>query len=314
LIKRFLEIKSGMKPKILVIGSANMDMVIQSDHFPLPGETLIGGDFSLVPGGKGANQAVAAARLGGQVCFISKLGQDVFGNQNLSNFQNEKIDTQYIQQIPETSSGVALITVDKSGENTIIVALGANHRLVPEDLMVCKTSFENADIILIQLEIPLDTVMAAVEIAHQFNKSVILNPAPAAHLSDKFLSRLFLITPNETEAEFYTGIKVIDANSAKKAAFHFLEKGVQNVIITLGPLGAYVHTKEFEGIIPTAKVTAKDTTAAGDTFNGALAVILGQGTDMVTAVRFALKAATLSVQRVGAQTSIPYLNDLGVIE
>ncbi|MGY6741726.1 MAG: ribokinase [Cecembia sp.] len=298
------------KPKILVIGSANMDMVIQSDHFPAPGETIIGGEFSLIPGGKGANQAVAAARLGGEVCFISKLGQDIFGQQNLFNYQNEGIDCQFIGQIPEIPSGVALITVDKHGENTIIVAPGANHQLLPDDLDKGRRAFEAADMILLQLEIPMETVLAAVNLGSALGKRIILNPAPAGPLSDELLSNLFLISPNETEAEFLTGVKVHDEASAKKAAQYFLQKGVQHVIITMGASGAYLHTNNFEGILPTDKVTAIDSTAAGDTFNGALAVALGEGKDLVYAVKFALKAATLSVQRMGAQTSIPHMHEI----
>lgn len=298
------------QPKILVIGSSNMDMVIQSDHFPVPGETIIGGDFSLIPGGKGANQAVAAARLGGEVCFISKLGQDIFGQQNLLNFQKEGIGTQYISQIPDVPSGVALITVDKSGENTIIVAPGANHQLLPKDLESKELAFEKADMILLQLEIPMETVKAAVNLGRKMGKPIILNPAPAAQISDELLSRLFLISPNETEAEYLTGIKVHDAASANRAAKYFVEKGVHHVIITLGASGAYVHSKSFEGIIPAEKVTAKDTTAAGDTFNGALAVALGEGKAIKDAVSFAIRAATISVQKLGAQSSIPHLNEL----
>ncbi|WP_291781463.1 ribokinase [Cecembia sp.] len=298
------------KPKILVIGSANMDMVIQSDHFPAPGETIIGGDFSLIPGGKGANQAVAASRLGGEVCFISKLGQDIFGQQNLLNYQKEGVDTQYISQIPDVPSGVALINVDKSGENTIIVAPGANHQLLPKDLETNKAAFEKADMILLQLEIPLETVNEAVNLGRKMDIPIILNPAPAAQLPDELLSQLFLISPNETEAEFLTGIKVHDGASAKKAAEYFLKKGVQHVIITMGASGAYLHTNTFEGILPTEKVSAKDTTAAGDTFNGALAVALGEGKTIKEAVNFALRAATISVQKLGAQSSIPHLNEL----
>lgn len=298
------------KPKILVVGSANMDMVIQSDHFPAPGETIIGGDFLLIPGGKGANQAVAAARLGGDVCFITKLGQDLFGNQNLLNYQQVGIDTRFIQQIPDVPSGVALITVDKKGENTIIVAPGANHQLLEADIQSNSSAFEWADMVLLQLEIPSATVKEVVRMCQKFQKRLILNPAPAAHLSDEILEGLFMISPNETEAEMLTGVKVMDEKSAQEAAAYFELKGIQNVIITLGPAGAYVYTKAFQGILPTAQVVAKDTTAAGDTFNGALAVALAQERSMVEAVHYALKAATLSVQRIGAQSSIPFSHEL----
>lgn len=298
------------KPKILVIGSANMDMVIQSDHFPVPGETIIGGDFSLIPGGKGANQAVAAARLGGDVCFIARLGEDVFGSQNLLNFQKEGINTNYIHQMPEIPSGVALITVDKTGENTIIVAPGANAHLTPEDMKASARSFEEAELILLQLEIPLETVMAAADLGKKLGKKILLNPAPAQKLPDSLYKNLHLLTPNETEAEFLTGIAIEDERSAEKAAQYFLGKGVKEVIITLGEKGSYLHTGEFKGILPTSKVVAKDTTAAGDTFNGGLAVALGKGLPIKDAVKFAMKAATLSVQRMGAQTSIPFIHEL----
>lgn len=298
------------KPKILVIGSANMDMVIQSDHFPVPGETIIGGEFSMVPGGKGANQAVAAARLGGDVCFITRLGNDIFGSQNLLNYQKEGIDTSHIQQIPNVPSGVALITVDKSGENTIIVAPGANSQLSPYDIIASQQKFEEADLILLQLEVPIETVCAAAELAKKLDKKVVLNPAPALGLPDSLYENLFLVTPNETEAEYLTGIAVKDEKSAKKAARYFLEKGVKEIIITLGAKGAYLYTSDFKGILPTVKVQTKDTTAAGDTFNGGLAVALGNSLPLKDAVKFAMKAATLSVQRMGAQTSIPFLHEL----
>jgi ribokinase len=298
------------KPKILVIGSANMDMVIQSDHFPSPGETIIGGTFSLVPGGKGANQAVAAARLGGEVSFISQLGKDLFGQQNLANYQQEGINTSHIQLNPNKPSGVALITVDKSGENTIIVAPGANEALSIKDIHNAINLFEAADILLIQLEIPIPVVCEACRMAFDMGKKIILNPAPATVIPEATYPHLHMITPNETEAEILTGVKVNDHLSAMKASLILLGKGVPNVIITMGAAGSYVHTSEYQGIIPTEKVEVKDTTAAGDTFNGALAVALAQEKGIQEAVKFALKAATLSVQRFGAQTSIPFSNEL----
>jgi ribokinase len=298
------------KPKILVIGSANMDMVIQSDHFPSPGETIIGGTFSLVPGGKGANQAVAGARLGGEVSFISQLGKDLFGQQNLANYQLEGINTSHIQLNPDKPSGVALITVDKSGENTIIVAPGANEALSIKDIHKAINLFETADIILVQLEIPMSVVCEACRLAFEMGKRVILNPAPANVIPEATYPHLFIITPNETETEIITGLKVSNLQSASEACLKLQEKGVPNVIITMGAAGAYVHTSEFQGIIPTEKVEVKDTTAAGDTFNGALAVALAKKQGIQEAVKFALKAATLSVQSFGAQTSIPFSTEL----
>jgi ribokinase len=298
------------KPKILVIGSANMDMVIKTDHFPVPGETIIGGDFSLIPGGKGANQAVAAARLGGDVCFITQLGKDLFGEQNLENYKKEGIDTSGITQNPNQPSGVALITVDKSGENTIIVAPGANHSLSVAEIAIASEPFQQADIVLVQLEVPFPVVKEACQKAYGLGKRVILNPAPAMDLPDSIFPLLYLICPNETEAEYLTGIKVIGEASAYQAASRLRNKGMQRVIITMGAVGAFLFTDSFQGIIPTTRVEVKDTTAAGDTFCGALAVALGNGKNIQEAVTFALKAATLSVQRLGAQTSIPYFEEI----
>ncbi len=297
-------------PKILVIGSANMDMVIQTGHFPKPGETIIGGNFSLIPGGKGANQAVAAARLGGLVCLITQLGTDVFGKSNLENFKKEGIDTSQISQNPHQPSGVALITVDRQGENTIIVAPGANHHIREEDIQAAEKHFMEAEVILIQLEIPLTAVLASLQMAKKFEKKLILNPAPATDLGPEYYEGLYMMTPNETEAELLTGIKITDERSAKAASTILVSKGVSNVILTLGASGAYVYTKNYQGLLPTEKVKAIDTTAAGDTFNGALAVALGQGKGIKDAVHFAMQAATFSVQRLGAQSSIPHLSEL----
>lgn len=298
------------KPKILVIGSANMDMVIRTNHFPVPGETIIGGEFSLIPGGKGANQAVAAARLGGDVCFISQLGKDVFGNQNLENFKKEGIDTTLIRQNPDRPTGVALITVDKSGENAIIVAPGANHALSVAEIAAASNAFQQADIVLLQLEVQIPVVVEACQKAYGLGKRVILNPAPAMDLPESLFPLIYLITPNETEAEFLTGIKVIGEASAYQAASRLRNMGLPRIIITMGSGGAFLFTDSFQGIIPTSTVEAIDTTAAGDTFCGALAVALGNGVDIQDAVAFALKAATLSVQRFGAQSSIPFLADI----
>jgi len=298
------------KPKILVIGSANMDMVINTDHFPVPGETIIGGEFSLIPGGKGANQAVAAARLGGDVCFITQLGTDVFGNQNMENFKKEGIDTSFIYQNSNEPSGVALITVDKSGENTIIVAPGANHTLSVAEISAASNAFQQADIVLVQLEVPLPVVVEACQKAYGLGKRVILNPAPATELPESLFPLLYLIAPNETEAEFLTGIKVIGEASAYQAASILRNMGFHRIIITMGANGAFLFTDTFQGLIPTSKVEVIDTTAAGDTFCGALAVALGKGKSILEAIEFALKAATHSVQRFGAQTSIPYLEEM----
>src|SRR5664280_71586 len=296
--------------KILVIGSSNTDMVIKTEKMPLPGETILGGTFLMNPGGKGANQAVAAARLGGKVTFITKRGNDLFGNQAVGLFMREGIDTQYIVKDKELPSGVALITVDAEGENSIVVAPGSNSNLLPEDISLKLMKTGKCAILLLQLEIPVKTVEYAVHKASEYGIKVILNPAPAATLPDDLFKHIWLITPNETEAEMLTGIRVHDIPSADGAAESFRKKGVQNVIITLGSAGAYVKSDKFTGMVPALKVDAVDTTAAGDVFNGALAVVIAEGKGFGEAVLFANKAAAISVTRLGAQASAPYRKEI----
>ena len=299
-----------MSNKIVVIGSSNTDMVIQSDHLPAPGETVLGGEFLMNPGGKGANQAIAAAKLGGDVTFIARVGEDIFGKESIQGFQNTGIKTDFVSIDATTPSGVALIMVDNNGENSISVALGANAKIKAEEIDKAREVIEQASYVLIQLEIPLEVVDYAVEFAHNLGTRVVLNPAPAQVINNKTLSKLFAITPNETEAELLTGIKVENVDTAKKAANVLKQMGVENVIITLGSNGAYVSAKAFEQLIPSKKVKAVDTTAAGDTFNGALVVGLSEGMSLDKAVEFANKAAAISVTRVGAQSSVPSRNEI----
>ncbi len=296
--------------KITVIGSSNTDMVIKSPKLPAPGETVLGGDFLMNAGGKGANQAVAAARLGGNVVFITKTGRDIFGKEAVRLFEKEGIDIGYIAVDPEKPSGVALIMVDDHGENSISVALGANGTLDRTDIDKAAEQIMNSEYILMQLEIALETVVYAAEIASENHVKVILNPAPALTLPDRLLRDLYLITPNETEAELLTGVAVKDELSAGQAAEILKRRGAENVIITMGAAGAYVSANEFSGLIPAPAVEAIDATAAGDTFNGALAAALAEGKPMTEAVEFAVKAASLSVTKMGAQASIPYKKDL----
>ena len=299
-----------MKRNILVIGSSNTDMVIKSPHMPRVGETIIGGDFLMNPGGKGANQAVAAAKWGGRVTFMAKVGDDVFGDTAIKGFKAVGIDTTAIQRERDTPSGVALIMVGDDGDNSISVALGANEKLSAEDIEAQTELFKNADIVLLQLEIPLQTVARACEMAHGLRKRVILNPAPAQNLSESILKSVFLLTPNETEAELLTGIKVEDEKTAREAAGNLRAKGVANVIITMGAAGAYLSSDGHEGLLAAPKVNAIDGTAAGDTFNGALAVAIAEGSDLQRAVVFANKAAAFSVTRLGAQSSTPTREDI----
>lgn len=298
--------------RILVVGSSNTDMVIKADHLPRPGETILGGTFFMNPGGKGANQAVAIARLGGQVSFICKTGSDIFGHQSQQLFEEEGIDTSYIFSDSKNPSGVALITVDEQAENCIVVASGANANLTPDDLASAADIIDRVDLILMQLEIPIATVEYVAGQAYKKNKKVILNPAPAHPLSPSLLQHLYIITPNETEAEMISGIKITNRETAEKAAKVITEMGVQNVIITLGSIGALVYCRPEMEMIPAIKVNAVDTTAAGDVFNGALALALSEGHSITDAVRFACKAAAISVTRVGAQSSAPYRNEIEI--
>ena len=295
---------------IIVIGSSNTDMVIKSAHLPAPGETILGGEFFMNPGGKGANQAVAAAKLGGEVVFVAKVGDDIFGQEAVQGFKNEGIDTDYIVVDPRNPSGVATIMVDDQGENCIAVASGANGALSPADIDNAMARIDAADVLLMQLETPIPTIDYAASAGSEKWKTVILNPAPAQALSDDLLAKLDVITPNETEAEILTGIKVENTTDAEKAALALREKGVGTVIITLGSQGAFVVADSFTGMVPVRKVNAVDTTAAGDTFNGALAVGMANGLPIEAAVEFANKAASVSVTRLGAQASAPRLEEL----
>ncbi|MDO6437178.1 ribokinase [Cyclobacterium sp. 1_MG-2023] len=298
--------------KILVVGSANTDMVIRVEEFPAPGETLLGQNFLLNAGGKGANQAVAAARLGGKVAMIARLGNDLFGKQTIENFKKEGLNVEGVVLDNKLPSGVAQIVVDKSGENTIVVAGGSNLALNTRQINKYYSLIQEAEVILLQLEIPIETVLYVAKKATGLGKKVILNPAPASKLSDKLYASIYAITPNETETKFLTGINITGEKSAQHAADFFHDKGVKVVIITLGAAGAFLSTADYSGTIATSEVEAVDTTAAGDTFNGALAAALSNEMSWEEAVAFANKAAALSVTKHGAQASVPFLQDLNV--
>jgi ribokinase len=295
-----------MKPRrIVIVGSSGTDMIIKLNRIPQPGETLLGGEFHITGGGKGANQAVSAARAGGQVAFVARLGQDDFGEQAIAAFLKERINVDHIYRDRKVSTGVALIFVDKHGENSIGVAPGANGRLSPADLKKARNIFTGASVMVVQLEIPLDTVQTAALLAAKSGARVILNPAPARALPDELLRHVSLLTPNETEAELLTGIKVDSDSAASKAASILRARGVRTVILTLGARGAFVATNDSAQIVPGFKVKAVDTTGAGDVFNGALAVALAEEQPLIDAVRFANAAAAISVTRLGAQPSAP---------
>ena len=290
---------------IVVIGSSNTDMVIKTEHLPLPGETVLGGNFFMNAGGKGANQAVAAARLNGFVTFIAKVGNDVFGKEAIELFNKENINTDFVFIDDKNPSGVALISVDANGENCIAVASGANGFLLKEDIDKAKAVIEKADVILAQLETPIDTIEYVAKLAWHHNKIFILNPAPACTLSDELLSKISIITPNEKEAAMLTGIAINDIESAKNAAKKLSGKGIKTVIITLGSEGALLYQDNEFNLVPSYKVNAVDTTAAGDVFNGALAVTLSENKSVEEAVKHANIAAAISVTRLGAQASAP---------
>ena len=288
--------------RLVVVGSSNTDMIVRTDHLPRPGETVMGGDLVTAAGGKGANQAVAAARLGASVTFVARVGQDVFGQQAVDNFHREGLDIRYLVQDPGAPSGVALIVVGPGGQNIIAVAPGANLRLTPADVQAAASAFVGARAVLLQLEMPIETVLAAAQAGRAAGAIVILNPAPAPTqpLPEALYPAVDILTPNETEAALLSGEPAPEA-----AAAVFLRRGVGTVIITLGAEGTLVATPSDVRRVPGFRVEAVDSTAAGDAFNGALGVALGRGESLEAAVRYAQAAAALSVTRLGAQPSLP---------
>lgn len=299
-----------MAGNIVVVGSSNTDMILQMAHIPRPGETILGGTFSMAAGGKGANQAVGAARAGGHVTFVARVGEDVFGEQAIQGFVRDGINVDPILRDREAPSGVALIFVAADGENSIGVASGANGRLSPQDVENARDVITSADVLVMQLETPLETVKAAAQIASSAGVRVILNPAPARPLGDDILRHVSILTPNESEAELLTGVKVADDAGAAEAARVLLGKGIDTVLVTLGAKGALIATGDGHELVPGFAVRAVDTTAAGDVFNGALAVALAEGRPLREAVRFANGAGALSVTKLGAQPSAPARADI----
>jgi ribokinase len=297
-------------PTIAVVGSSNMDLVVKSERIPATGETILGGDFIMVPGGKGANQAVAAAKLGAQVFFIAKLGDDIFGSQSLNNFEKEGVNTRYVLQTKDAPSGVALIMVDDEGNNVIVVAPGANNNLTPEDVNEAESDIALSGALVAQLEVPIETIEFAAGLANKSNVPFILDPAPAQELSEQLLNMVDVLTPNETEAQILTGIEVKDRDSASAAAQKLLECGVTKVILTMGASGYLTVSDEGTEFVEARKVTAVDSTAAGDAFTGSLAVGLARGQSLSEAALFANNVAAVSVTKMGAQPSMPTVQEV----
>jgi ribokinase len=296
--------------KILVIGSSNTDLVVRTARFPRPGETVLGSSFFMAPGGKGANQAVAAARLGAKVTLIAKLGADLFGQAAMQGLTKEGINTEAVLVDTVAPSGIAVITLDDQGENHIIVAPGANMHLSAQDIMAQEILIRSHDLILVQLEIPLDTIAQIVLLAQKHQKKLVLNPAPAQDLPNSLLDGLFLITPNETEAGCLTATDPMTTGATRKMALNLLDRGVQNVIITLGEKGAFFISREQELQVSAPRVQPVDTTGAGDIFNGALAFFVAEGAPWSEAILHACRAASFSVTRLGAQSSAPTKTEL----
>jgi len=289
-----------MKKAIVVVGSLNMDLVVRTPRHPQIGETILGSGFQTFPGGKGANQAVAAARLGGRVRMIGRVGADAFGEALVAAASQDGVDTSWIRRDPQAPSGVALITVDDAGRNTIVVASGANMRLTPEDVSAAESAFDGAGVLLIQLESPLPAVERAVQLARERGVHVVLNPAPAQPLAASFLSQVDTLIPNQNELELLSGVAGTQAAVERLSAL-----GVGDLIVTLGEEGVYVVAGEQQTTIPAYPVDAVDTTAAGDAFLGAYAVALTEGMPALQAAAWSNAAAAISVTRRGAQPSLP---------
>lgn len=297
------------KKRILVIGSSNTDMTAKTHALPRPGETVLGGVFTMGAGGKGANQAVAAQRLGGEVQFICKVGQDLFGDNAVSQYKAEGLDVSGILR-SSLPSGVALIYVDDHAENCIVVASGANGDLSEADIDLSREAIVNCGILLLQLETPIPSVLKAAKMAHEAGATVVLNPAPACALPEEIFRYIDLFIPNETELSTFSGLPVTDKETAEVAAKAMQQKGVGKLIVTMGSKGALICDGSPATFVPAHKVKAVDTTAAGDTFCGALCVALSEGKDLKAATEFATAASALTVQRMGAQNSIPFRKDI----
>ncbi len=291
--------------RLTVVGSLNMDLVVRTPRIPRPGETIIGKDFHTIPGGKGANQAVAAARLGAQVTMVGRVGDDDFGRALLNNLRTAGINTDFVKVDPEAATGIALITVEDSGENNIVLASGSNMRLTVEDIEAAAEAIAQADIVLFQLESPLPAVEAGLRLAKERGVVTLLNPAPAQPLSDTLLSYVDILVPNETETALLTGLPVTTAAEIEKAAEHLRRVGVGAVILTLGERGAFLCSDAGNAMFPAYRIEPVDTTAAGDAFVAGLAVAWAETGDLTSAIPWANAAGALAAMKLGAQPSLP---------
>ncbi len=295
-----------MGKKVVVFGSFVVDLTSFSGVLPLPGQTILGRSFKMGAGGKGSNQAVAAHRAGADVTLITKIGRDVFGQVALDFYEKEGMDTRYILRDDARETGVALIMVDEvSAQNEIVVVSGACGHLTPEDMERIRPVIESADVLLLQLEINFDALFRAVDIARAAGATIVLNPAPAAELPDDVLRKIDIVTPNETEAQALTGVKIESEADALRAARVLMDKGIRQVVITLGAMGAFATDGERHALLPRISVDAIDTTGAGDAFSGGFAMALAEGNDLFTALRYGNVAGALSVTRLGTAPSMP---------
>ena len=301
-----------LNPKVVVVGSFNMDLVIKAKRRPKKGETIVGESFDMFIGGKGANQAIAAARLGSSVHMVGCLGNDTFGNMFLDAFEREEINTDFVIRDPVVGTGVGTPVIDMNGDNSIIIVPQANMMLTPDNVEVATKVIAKADVLVLQLEVPIDASQRATEIAKNNETIVILNPAPAGEIPESFLQLIDIIIPNNTEAELLSGITICDDASAKCAAKVLLSKGVGSVIFTLGEKGSILFKDNQSTLIPPYNVDVVDTTGAGDAFCGALAASLAEGKRIEDAVYIANAAGALAVTKMGAEPSMPTRQDMEV--
>lgn len=303
-----------MKKKVVVFGSFVVDLTGRTPRLPVSGETVMGSSFVMGPGGKGSNQAVAAHRAGADMILVTKVGKDVFGTVATDFYKKEGMDTSYVFEDEVKETGCALIIVDENtAQNEIVVISGACGNITPEDVDKSRALIESADILLLQMEINFDALYKVIEIAHEAGVKIVLNPAPAAELPDEILQKIDIVTPNETEAQVLTGVKIENAEDAKKAAEVFMNKGVKEVVITLGSLGAFAMNQEKSELVERLSVDAIDTTGAGDAFNGGFVMALAEGKDLFTALRYGNVTGALSVTKLGTAPSMPSREEIDIM-